>query len=403
MNQKILIIGSVWPEPNSSAAGIRMLQLIQSFQNYQNEVVFATQAHQSQFAFNLAAINVESFKISVNDSSFDKFVKNQNPTVVMFDRFIMEEQFGWRVAEKCPDALRILDTEDLHFLRKERQQKLNQKVEKETFSDIAKREIASIYRCDLTLIISEFEMELLTVNYQVPKERLMYLPMWSDSVSKINAFAERNHFMFVGNFMHEPNWDCVRYLKSEIWPSIRKKIPNSELHVYGAYPTDKVFQLNNEKEGFIIKGRAEDVNEICQNYRLMIAPLRFGAGVKGKFIDAMRNGLPSITTTLGAESMIEKKDWPGFVSDEIQDIISNAIEIYSNELRWNDLSNKAFKIHNEKFLVKNWPVTFIEKVKFYIENQQYIRRNNFIGAMLMHHSQQSTKFMSKWIELKNQL
>jgi glycosyltransferase involved in cell wall biosynthesis len=360
MNQKILIIGSVWPEPNSSAAGIRMLQLIQSFQKYQKEVVFATQAHQSQFAFNLATINVESFKISVNDSSFDKFVKNQNPTVVMFDRFIMEEQFGWRVAEQCPDALRILDTEDLHFLRKERQQKVNQKFENETFSDISKREIASIYRCDLTLIISEFEMELLTVNYQVPIERLMYLPMWSDSVSRINTFAERNHFMFVGNFMHEPNWDCVRYLKSEIWPSIRKKIPNSELHVYGAYPIDKVFQLNNEKEGFIIKGRAEDVNEICQNYRLMIAPLRFGAGVKGKFIDAMRNGLPSITTTLGAESMIEKEDWPGFVSDEIQDIISNAIEIYSNELRWNDLSNKAFKIHNEKFLVKNWPVTFIE-------------------------------------------
>jgi glycosyltransferase involved in cell wall biosynthesis len=403
MIKKVLIIGYVWPEPNSSAAGQRMLQLINSFLNNQFEVVFATQAYESQYAFNLATLNIETFKIAVNDSSFDSFVKNQNPSIVMFDRFIMEEQFGWRVAEQCPNALRMLDTEDLHFLRKERQQKLNQKVEKETFSDIAKREIASIYRSDLTLIISEFEMELLTVNYQVPKERLMYLPMWSDSVSKINDFTLRKHFMFIGNFMHEPNWDCVRYLKSEIWPLIRKKLPDTELHIYGAYPTDKVFQLNNEKEGFIIKGRAEDVNEICQNYRLMIAPLRFGAGIKGKFIDAMRNGLPSITTTLGAESMIDTVDWPGYVSDEIEAMISNASEIYSNELRWNELSEKAFKIHNEKFTDKKWSEIFIEKVIDYIQNQASIRQNNFTGAMLMHHTQQSTKFMSKWIELKNQL
>jgi glycosyltransferase involved in cell wall biosynthesis len=400
---KVLIIGFVWPEPNSSAAGQRMLQLINCFINNKFDVVFATQAQESEFAFQLSELNVQSFKINVNDPSFDLFVKNQNPSIVMFDRFIMEEQFGWRVAEQCPDALRILDTEDLHFLRKERQQKLNQKVEKEPFSDIAKREIASIYRCDLTLIISEFEMELLTVNYHVPKERLMYLPMWSDSVSMINNFTERKHYMFIGNFMHEPNWDCVRHLKNEVWPSIRKKLPHSELHIYGAYPTDKVFQLNNEKEGFIIKGRAEDVNEICQNYRLMIAPLRFGAGVKGKFIDAMRNGLPSITTTIGAESMIEKEDWPGYVSDEIQDIITNAIEIYSNEQYWNDLSKKAFKIHNEKFTDKKWSEIFLEKVIDYIQNQQSIRQNNFTGAMLMHHTQQSTKFMSRWIELKNQL
>ena len=403
MRKKVLIIGFVWPEPNSSAAGQRMLQLINSFINNQFEVVFATQAQESEFAFPLSEIHVQSYKINVNDSSFDLFVKNQNPSIVMFDRFIMEEQFGWRVAEQCPDALRILDTEDLHFLRKERQQKLNQKVEKEIFSDIAKREIASIYRCDLTLIISEFEMKLLTVNYQVPKERLMYLPMWSDSVSKINNFTVRKHFMFIGNFMHEPNWDCVRYLKSEIWPLIRKKIPDTELHVYGGYPTDKVFQLNNEKEGFIIKGRAEDVNQICQNYRLMIAPLRFGAGIKGKFIDAMRNGLPSITTTLGAESMIEKEDWPGFVSDSKELIVNQAIDLYLDEKKWDVESKNAFKIHNEKFIDKKWPEIFIEKVFYYIQNQESIRKNNFTGAMLMHHTQQSTKFMSKWIELKNQM
>ncbi len=219
---KVLIIGFVWPEPNSSAAGKRMLQLINSFLNEKFQIVFATQAQESDFAFKLSEINVETHKIYVNDSSFDSFVKKLNPSIVLFDRFIMEEQFGWRVAEQCPNALRILDTEDLHFLRKERQQQINQPEADVSFSEIAKREIASIYRCDLNLIISEFEMDLLVSNYQVPKEQLFYLPMWSESISDFNTFSERTHFMFVGNFMHEPNWDCVRYLKTEIWPSIRK-------------------------------------------------------------------------------------------------------------------------------------------------------------------------------------
>ena len=398
---KVLIIGFVWPEPNSSAAGKRMLQLINSFLNEKFQIVFATQAQESDFAFKLSEINVETHKIYVNDSSFDSFVKKLNPSIVLFDRFIMEEQFGWRVAEQCPNALRILDTEDLHFLRKERQQQINQPEADVSFSEIAKREIASIYRCDLNLIISEFEMDLLVSNYQVPKEQLFYLPMWSESISDFNTFSERTHFMFIGNFMHEPNWDCIRYLKTEIWPSIRKNLKNIELHIYGAYPSEKVFQLNNEKEGFIVKGRADDVNEICQYYRLMLAPLRFGAGVKGKFIDAMRNGLPSITTTIGAESMIETSCWPGFVSNNMYEIISESIKIYTNEEYWNDLSSSAISIHNDKFTVQNWPILFIEKVKDYQKNIKIIRQRNFTGAMLMHHTLQSTKFMSKWIELKN--
>ncbi len=401
MSKRVLIIGFVWPEPTSSAAGKRMLQLIQSFKNFDFEVTFATQAQESEFAFDLNKLSVDSFHIEVNNSSFDLFLNRIQPDIVLFDRFIMEEQFGWRVAENCPNALRILDTEDLHFLRKERQQKINQTIEKESFSDIAKREIASIYRSDVSLIISEVEMDVLRQSYQVPEERLFYLPMWSDQVSLNKTYSERKDFMFIGNFLHEPNWDCVRYLKREIWPSIRSKLPNAELHIYGAYPTEKAFQLTNQREGFIIKGRAEDVNEVCQNYRIMLAPLRFGAGVKGKFIDAMRNGLPSITSEIGAESMVSINEWPGFVSDNIQEFISTSISIYTDELKWKFLNKQALKIHDKIFVNKDWERIFIEKIHLYHSNLPQIRKQNFTGAMLMHHLHQGTKFMSKWIELKN--
>lgn len=95
----ILIIGSVWPEPNSSAAGTRMLQLIALFQKQDWAITFASAASDSDFMFDVTTLGIEKVSIHLNDSNFDVFVKALNPTMVLFDRFMAEEQFGWRVAE----------------------------------------------------------------------------------------------------------------------------------------------------------------------------------------------------------------------------------------------------------------------------------------------------------------
>ena len=177
--QKLLIIGTVWPEPKSSAAGSRMLQLINFFADTNFEIIFASVASESPFMFDLSEINVQTQAIEMNTDSFDLFIKNQNPSVVLFDRFITEEQFGWRVAENCPNSMRILDTEDLHCLRLARQFAIKENREftnGDLFSDVAKREIASIFRCDLSLIISEFEMNLLQNTFNVNADILHYLP-----------------------------------------------------------------------------------------------------------------------------------------------------------------------------------------------------------------------------------
>ena len=259
--KKILIIGFVWVEPNSSAAGSRMLQLIQLFKEENYEIHFATTAAKTNFSDSLDTYNINTQQIQLNDDSFDRYVSELEPNVVLFDRFLTEEQFGWRVSESCPNALKVLDTEDLHSLRKTRQ-----KVFKEgrVFSIpllkealITKREIASIYRCDLTLVISTFELTLLKDEFQINEKILTYLPFLLNRIdenckNELPVFNERNHFVSIGNFLHEPNWDMVVYLKKEIWPLIREKLPKAELHIYGAYSTQKVEQLNNKKEGFII-------------------------------------------------------------------------------------------------------------------------------------------------------
>jgi len=129
MMKKLLVIGFVWPEPKSSAAGSRMLQLIAQFQNQGYDISFASAAKISLNTIDLSSVNITTQKIQLNDSSFDDYIKELYPDVVLFDRFMTEEQYGWRVAEQCPNALRVLDTEDFHGLRKARELALKQNTE----------------------------------------------------------------------------------------------------------------------------------------------------------------------------------------------------------------------------------------------------------------------------------
>ena len=409
MTKKLLIIGFVWPEPKSSAAGSRMMQLITVFHSQHYHITFASPCAKSDNAFDLKTIGVEQISIELNNSSFDVFIKNLNPSIVLFDRFMMEEQFGWRVAEHCPSALRILNTEDLHCLRKGRQQafKDGKPFDKTyLFNKTAKREIASIYRCDLSLIISEVEMEILSNDFKVDRKLLHYLPFMlneipSNAVNDLPKFEERNHFIAIGNFLHEPNYNAVLYLKSTIWPLIKKELPKVELHVYGAYASQKVNQLHNEKVGFLVKGFADDVNEVMQASRVCLAPIQFGAGLKGKLIDAMVNGTPSVTTTVGAEGMFGNLDINGYIEDTPQHFANRAVELYNDNEVWKKFQLNGIKIINERFNKTKHRKEFLVVIENFEDNLITHRQNNFTGAMLQHHSLQSTKFMSRWIEEKN--
>ena len=406
--QNVLIIGSVWPEPNSSAAGSRMLQIIQLFQEEGWKITFASAASDSEFMFDVTSIGVEKVSIALNDSGFDVFVKELNPTIVLFDRLMTEEQFGWRVAENCPDALRILDTEDLHCLRQARQFAFKEKrtfTKSDLFSDVAKREIASILRCDLSLMISEFEMDLLQSFFKVDANLLYYLPFLSEPIDTTDwpKFEERTDFIFIGNFLHEPNWNTVQYLKETIWPEIRKRIPDVSLKIYGAYPSQKVLQLHKPSENFYIMGRAEDAKQVVRKARVVLAPIRFGAGAKGKLLEAMQCGTPSVTTTIGAESMQGNLPWNGIVADEVSEIVQAAVALYQDENVWKKAQGSGIAIVNERYSKLLFEVDFIRHILEIQKNLESHRQNNFMGAMLMHHTLASTRYMSKWIELKNKV
>ncbi|PBQ32962.1 glycosyltransferase [Sphingobacteriaceae bacterium] len=405
----VLVIGKVWPEPASSAAGSRMMEIIRVFLSHKYDVVFASAANDSAFMADLESIGVKKKSIQLNDVSFDSFVKELNPAIVLFDRFTSEEQFGWRVAEQCPHALRILDTEDLHCLRAARHKAFKEKRdfnEVDLVSDIAKREIASIYRCDLSLIISSVEMKILTDYFKVDASLLYYLPFLLEKIIEENEkrwpdFSERSGFISIGNFLHEPNWDAVLYLKQEIWPLIRKKLPKAELFIYGAYPSHKVFDLHNPKEGFLIKGRAEDAKEVMSKARVCIAPLRFGAGIKGKLADAMVCGTPNVTTDIGAEAMKESLAWSGEIKNSAAEIAEAAVELYVQEDTWKEAQQRGITLINTLFAKENFEEDFISAISNLQKNLDEHRLKNFTGAMLMQHTALSSRYMALWIEAKN--
>ena len=394
----VVIIGAVIPEPASTGAGIRMMQLMKFFLENNYKISFLSAAQNFEFSEKINVIPIE-----LNNSSFDEKLKALNPDIVVYDRFLTEEQFGSRVHEACPDAMIILDTEDLQFLRKARENayKARRKcTEKDFQNEIFIREIASILRCDLSLIISSAEYELLVTKFHINESLLLYLPFLDEAEPSKNSFQLRKNFVSIGNFLHEPNWHTVLQLK-RIWEKIRKKFPDVELHIWGAYASEKVYQLHNEKEGFLIKGRAGNVQQLYDQYRVLLAPIPYGAGIKTKLWESMKFGLPNITSSIGAEGLQYEIEWNGFVADDEQQFSEKAAELYSEENVWNRAQLNGYQILKENFDKQKFQLQLKESINEITENIDLHRSKNYLGKILRHHLYNSSRYMTKWIEEKN--
>lgn len=425
--QKILILGYVWPEPNSSAAGSRMMELLRLFRSQGWQVVFASAAALSEHRADLASLQIEEKSIALNCASFDRYLAEYQPDMVLFDRFFTEEQFGWRVEKICPDALRVLDTSDLHSLRQARHSLLKQaqhacrnETERHQLGaldaspaslyaamvteDMAQREIAAIYRCDLTLMISEFEMDLLQQQFGVPAMLLHHCNlMLIRSETQLPGFAERQHFISIGNFRHAPNWDAVLWLKHAIWPRIRLALPQAQLHVVGAYPPPKASALHNARDGFQVLGWVADAHQVMARARVCLAPLRFGAGIKGKLADAMACGTPSVTTAIGSEGMSGDLPWGGALAQDTDSFAAAAVALYQDADRWQQAQQHGRQILAQYFAPEPAAQALLARLLAARQRQAENRRQNFTGAMLRHHLHKSTHYMAQWIAAKNQL
>jgi len=419
----VLVIGYVWPEPRSSAASGHVMQILQTFLDQGWDVTFSSPAGTGEHRADLSTLGIRECPIELNNSSFDVFIRELAPDIVLFDQFMMEEQFGWRVEKHCPDALRVLETSDLQSLRHARHQRLKERLKasaddndfselfapalREEFelmagTDLAKREIAALYRCDLSLMISPVEIELLVEQFKLPRELLHWCPLMPTlPVTDPASFEDRAHFLSIGNFRHAPNWDAVLWMKTSLWPLIRQQLPGAQLHVYGAYTPPKATALHNPAQGFHVMNWAEDALQVMSAARICLAPLRFGAGIKGKIVDAMLCGTPTVTTPIGAEGMSDGQPWPGFIGESAQALADAAVALYQDPERWREAQHHGDQLLKAQYDPAQHGPALIDRLNACRRELAARRRDNFTGAMLRHHAHKSTQYMAQWIEAKN--
>lgn len=411
---RVLILAPLWPEPASSAGGKRMMDLIRLFLEQNWTLHFASSATSTDHSLNLKNLGIQTHSIALNCDSFETVVQSIRPDLVIFDRYYTEEQFGWRVEKAAPEALRVIETCDLHSLRETRQTLLRKNKEYRLYSDSklreamleedkTLREIAAIYRSDLSLIISDFESRLLSEQFQVPRELLHTCGFFVDKVPfQFRGYQERTGFVTIGNFLHEPNWDSALWLSQKIWPRIRAQLPKAEMRVYGAYAPEKTLQLHSPKTGFHLMGRAPSSENAISEARVLLSPLRFGAGLKGKLFEALLTGTPSVTTSIGTEGMKKAQEsWAGLTADTEQDLIEAAVELYTNQRTWEESQSQAPKLLKSS-LKSLQGTALIERLESLVKQKHQHRSMNFTGRMLRHHSLQSTRHLSNWIALKKQ-
>ncbi|RMA79930.1 glycosyltransferase [Umboniibacter marinipuniceus] len=406
---RVLMIGYVWPEPSSSAAGRHFMSLAKLLAIGASRLCIASAAERTEYSANFEVFGFESQQLEINSASFDEYVSDFDPQLVVFDRFMTEEQFGWRVAKACPNALKILDTEDLQSLREERRRcvmageifQTRMLLSAEKF----KREIAAIHRSDLSLIISPYEHRLLIDSFNVPQSHLVLLPFLveADELSvSTRPLSERNGAVAIGNFRHAPNWDSVRELY-RLWPRIRERQPSATISIFGAYLPPKAMQLNQPQIGFCVKGRAEDALKVIGEARLLLAPLRFGAGLKGKLLEAAIMGTPSVTSAIGAEGMLIDSDkWPGVIANDDDHFVEAAVRLFRDDDYFHECQRPT-KSFVSQFKYENWAPKLKERLAHILElGIENHRQGNLTGLLMNYHGAKSYQFMSQWIQVKTE-
>jgi GT2 family glycosyltransferase len=247
----------------------------------------------------------------------------------------------------CPNAKIIFNTVDIQHLRQEREAALTGSAE---MARQAKRlkdvELELMRQSDMTIVISEVEASLL--HSQDPKLRLTVMPFMREIPGCRHSFSERKDIVFIGGFDHTPNVDAVRYFVNEIWPLVRASLPEVKFLIIGSKITDKIKALESHA-GVIVVGYVEDLADYFDHCKMTVAPLRFGAGIKGKIGTSASFGVPSVATSIAVEGMGFVHGEHILVADDPVTFAGRVVKLYQDEPLWLKLSQSSLGRVNEQY------------------------------------------------------
>lgn len=300
---QVLVVDALTPTPDRDSGSLRLLNLMRMLQDDGAHVVFwpANRAHAGADTQRLQALGIEAWHapgprapawLRAHGARFD---------TVLVCRHYVAREFLPLLRAHAPQARVVFDTVDLHFLREQRAAEVQGDA---ALARSAARtralELDLVRRCDATLVVSEAERALLHAT--LPDARVEVLGNIVELAPPGPGHAARRDLLFVGGFRHPPNVDAMRWFVSEVWPRVRGHAPAMQLHVVGADAPAEILALARVP-GVRLHGHVPDLVPLLTQARIAIAPLRFGAGVKGKVNQAMAHGVPVVATACAVEAM----------------------------------------------------------------------------------------------------
>ncbi|MDT8321479.1 MAG: glycosyltransferase [Xanthomonadales bacterium] len=334
----ILVIDAYTPEPDQDSGSLRLRHLMDCLLTLGYGVSFMpdNRAHAGRYTTALQQAGIEALYEPWVESPgrfFDR--RGSEFDYVMISRHYVAANYLALLRRHCPQAKFIFDTVDLHYLREQRMAELEDSLPlKRTAAATRRAELKVINAADVTLVVSPVEKTVLAND--APGAAVRIVSNVHEVVGSQRPFAERKDLFFVGGYQHPPNIDAALWFVGTIWPLIRKELPEAEFHLIGSKAPEQVRALHGN--GVRFHGFVKQLEPWLDGCRLAVAPLRYGAGVKGKVNLSMSRGQPVVATPMAVEGLFAEPGRDILVADSPQDFAAAVVRLYRDEALWNRLS-----------------------------------------------------------------
>jgi GT2 family glycosyltransferase/SAM-dependent methyltransferase/glycosyltransferase involved in cell wall biosynthesis len=340
--RRVLVLDHCTPTPNKDAGSVTVFNILLLLREMDFQVTFIPEdnfLYIPEYTPTLQRVGVEVL-YSPYSTSVEHHLRefgDRYDLVFMFRPIVVERNII-EVRKFCKKAKVLFHTVDLHYLRMQREAELqNDKTKMKHALEMMEREILAIRSVDSTIVHSTAERELL--RSELHTEKITVFPLIMNVPGTNIQFSDRRDIVFVGGYQHTPNIDAVQYFVSEIMPLLRKQLPGIRFNIVGSKPPPEIIKLASED--VIVRGFIEDLPNLLDQMRISVAPLRYGAGIKGKIGTAMAVGLPVIATPLAVEGMCLTDGENIIVADGVEAFVSSIVKLYESESLWNNLSQKG--------------------------------------------------------------
>ncbi len=336
--RRVLVIDACMLTPDQDSGSVRMQALLEVLTALHCKTTFVADnlEYREPYVGQLQQQGIEVLFHPYVSSMADLLAArgHEFDVVIVSRHYIMSKHID-AVRQFAPRALLVFDTVDLHFLREERLAELEgNSLTKAAARAKREAELAMIRKSDVTLVVSTVEQKLL--HELLPESRVMILSNIHEPVGGGKPFAEREGLVFIGGFQHPPNTDAVFWYAQEILPRVREQLPGVKTFIVGSKVPATVQALATDD--LIVTGYVPDVTPYFNGCRVSIAPLRYGAGVKGKVNSAMSHGLPVVATTCSVEGMHLRPAEDVLVADDPAAFADAIVRLYRDEALWNKLA-----------------------------------------------------------------